>query len=151
VTSQYKSTSTLYDRDYYLWLETTARLLRERKLSQIDYENLIEEIEDMGNSQKDSLESNLRILLMHLLKYKYQPSKRSNSWLFTIIEHRKRINKAFKRSPSFKRYFSEVFDESYTDAIDLAVAETGLPRATFPVECPFSEDDVLNPDYLPDN
>ena len=144
------SITTLYDQDYYLWVETTAQLLRERKLAQIDYENLIEEIEDMGNSQKDSLESNLRVLLMHLLKYKYQTSKRSNSWLFTIVEHRKRILKAFKRSPSFKRYFTEVFDESYADSIDLAVAETGLARATFPEQCPFSQDDVLNPTYLPD-
>jgi hypothetical protein len=69
----------LYDRDFNLWLETTINCLREGKLLQIDYENLIEELESIGRSEKNALKSNLKILLMHLLKYKYQPEKSCNS------------------------------------------------------------------------
>ena len=138
----------LYDQDYYLWLTHTIELLRQKNFAEIDLANLIEEMEDMGRSEKKSVTSNLRILLMHLLKYKYQPEKRSNSWLFTIVEHRKRLKEAFKTSPSLKRYFTEVFQECYQDAIDLASAETGLTREKFPPTCPFTPENTLDPDYL---
>ncbi len=150
MTTQLPTISTLYDTDYCLWIETTLNQLRCGRVSEIDIHNLIEELEDMGNSQKDALESNLRVLLMHLLKYKYQSSKRSNSWLYTIREHRKRILKAFKKSPSLKNYYDSVFDESYQDGRELAADETGLIIETFAAQCPFSQDDVLNPDYLPE-
>jgi predicted DNA-binding ribbon-helix-helix protein len=150
MTTQHERTSTLYDRDYYLWLETTIQLLREQKLAQIDRENLIEELEDMGKSEKHSLKSNLRVLLMHLLKWQYQASRRSNSWDYTISEHRLRIVDAFSDSPSLKHYFDRVFQECYANARNLASKETGLPLDTFPLECPYLQNDVLNPDYLPD-
>lgn len=143
-------TPNLYEQDYLLWIETTLAQLRQGRLSELDLANLIEEIEDMGNSQKLALESNLRILLMHLLKWKYQPNKRTNSWKYTIVEHRKRIIKSFKTSPSLKRYFEQVFPESYQDAKDLAVAETGLSEETFPDRCPFDREDIFNSNYLPD-
>ena len=142
-------TQTLYEQDYYQWLTTTAQKLRQGKLAELDLANLIEEIEDMGRSERKAVRSNLRILLMHLLKYKYQPAKRTNSWLFTTVEHRKRLKELFKDSPSLKRYFSEVFDECYQDAIDLAAAETGLPLNTFPNPSPFTPQETLNSDYLP--
>lgn len=138
------TSGTLYDTDYYQWIETTISLLRSGEINKVDYKNLIEELEDMGNNQKDALESNLRILLMHLLKWKFQPSKRTNSWKFTIAEHSLRINKAFKRSPSLARYFDEVLEECYQDAILLASEETGLPKNTFPVDCPFNRFEILN-------
>lgn len=145
-----KITSILYEQDYYLWLEKTATLLRDGKLSELDIPNLIEEIEDMGRSQKDALESNLRVIFMHLLKYKYQPSMRSNSWLGSIREHRIRLNKAFKNSPSLKRYFAEVFGECYQDARGIAADETGLPIDIFPASSPFTPEETLNVDYLPE-
>jgi hypothetical protein len=80
-------TETLYEQDYYLWLEKTASLLQDGRLSELDIPNLIEEIEDIERSQKDALEGNLRVVLIHLLKYNYQPSKRSNSWRGSITEH----------------------------------------------------------------
>ncbi len=80
--------ATLYEEDFYLWLESTAKLLRNRQLENLDYDNLIQEIEAMGRSEKHSLESNLIVVLMHLLKYKYQPQKCSRSWLSSIFEHR---------------------------------------------------------------
>jgi hypothetical protein len=142
-------TDNLYERDYYLWLSHTARLISEGKFDEVDTANLIEEIEDMGRSEKRAVESNLTVLLAHLLKYKYQPQKRSNSWRATIIEHRRRIKKAFRDSPSLKQYFSDIFEEAYQDAIRAAAAETGLNLDTFPFESPFTPEQVLNPDYLP--
>jgi hypothetical protein len=128
----------------------TIHQLQHGKLPEVDMVNLIEELEAMGRSEKSAIESNLRILLMHLLKYKYQSEKRTNSWLFTIREHRKRLRNDFKNSPSLKRYFLEVFQECYQDARELAADETGLSINTFPVESPFSQEDTLNPDYLPE-
>jgi hypothetical protein len=87
---------------------------------------------------------------MHLLKYKYQPDKRSNSWLSTIFEHRRRLKEELTESPSLKKYFSEVFSECYQDARKLASLETGLSVDTFPVDCPFTTDEILNQDYLPE-
>ncbi|MEA5508900.1 DUF29 domain-containing protein [Crocosphaera sp. UHCC 0190] len=143
------SLKVLYETDFNLWLETIANLLKNGQLDQLDIDNLIEEIEGMSRSEKDALESNLRILLMHLLKWQYQQSKRSNSWLYTIREHRKRIQKAFKKSPSLKPYFNDIFAESYQDARELAADETGLDIKIFPHNCPFIKVDVINSDYLP--
>jgi hypothetical protein len=140
----------LYEQDYYLWLEKTAQILKEGNLQRLDLPNLIEEIEDMGRSEKRTIESNLIIVLIHLLKYKYQPSKRSNSWKFTIKEHRRRLKKNLQESPSLKNYFAEIFAECYQDARDLAATETGLPIDTFPPASPFTFEEALNPDYLPD-
>lgn len=140
----------LYEQDYYLWLETTAKLLREGKLSALDTVNLLEQIEDIGRSEKRAVESNHKILLMHLLKYKYQPENRSNSWVASIVEHRQRLKKAFKESPSLQPYFTSVFNDCYQDARELAAAETGLAIDEFPVETPFNPEEVLNSDYLPE-
>ena len=100
---------TLYDKDYYLWLEETVKLLRERRLTEIDINNLIEEIEDLGRSEKNAVKSNFKILICYLLKYKYQPSKRSKTWLSTIFEHQDRLDDDFAESPSLKPYFEKVF------------------------------------------
>ena len=140
----------LYDKDYCLWLEETIQLLREGRLTELDISNLIEEIEDMGISQKKAVKSNSRILLMHLLKWNYQPTKRSKSWKSSIIEHRKRIRDSFEDSPSLKVYFANNFDLCYQDARELAAAETGLSIDEFPIESPFSEQDTLKPDYFPE-
>ncbi|OIP72753.1 MAG: hypothetical protein AUK43_01965 [Oscillatoriales cyanobacterium CG2_30_40_61] len=145
-----QQTSGLYEEDYHLWLMNTIHQLQHGKLAEVDRVNLIEELEAMVRSEKKAIRSNLRILLMHLLKYKYQSDKRTNSWLFTIREHRKRLRDDFENSPSLKRYFYETFFKSYEDARELAADETGLSINTFPVESPFSQEDTLNPDYLPE-
>ena len=104
-----KQVNSLYQQDYYLWIEQTIELLQEQKFNEVDIANLIEEIKDMGKSEKRAITSNLRILLMHLLKYQYQAEKRSNSWLFTIVEHRQRIEELLETSPSLKSYYDQVF------------------------------------------
>jgi len=141
--------TSLYEQDFYLWLQTNINLLKEEKFAEIDLENLLEELESMGRSDKNALKSNLRVLLMHLLKYKYQPEKRSNSWNYTIIEHRIRLEETFKTSPSLYRFFEEIFNESYQNARKLAAGETGLSIAIFPPESPFTVEEVLNADFLP--
>lgn len=142
--------SQLYNQDFCLWASETAKLLREGKFSELDMENLIEEVEDMSGSQKRALLSNLRVLLMHLLKYKYQPEKRSNSWRSTIIEHRIRLEDAFEESPSLRGYFLEVFDKAYHKAKKQATEETELPLNTFPIESPFTAEQTIDEDFLPE-
>ncbi|MCL1472330.1 DUF29 domain-containing protein [Argonema antarcticum] len=144
------NSKSLYDTDYLKWIKTTLEKLRVHDYSNIDWENLIEEIEDMGRSERRSLESNLIIILMHLLKWQYQPELRSGSWKGSIVEHRRRIREALKDSPSFKPYFEEVFAECYSDAVEQASAETGLSEETFPQLCPYTSAEVLDSQFLPE-
>jgi len=139
----------LYQQDFCLWAEETARLLQSRRYSEIDLVNLIDEVEDMSRSEKRALLSNARVVLMHLLKYQYQPEKHSNSWLSSIREHRTRLEDAFKGSPSLRGYFQETFDECYQNARKQAADETALPLDLFPQKSPFTPDECLNEDFLP--
>jgi len=140
----------LYEADYLKWIETTIEKLRVRDYSNIDWENLIEEIDDMGRSERKSLKSNLIVVLTHLLKWQYQPDFRSGSWKGSIVEHRRRIRDALKDSPSLKPYLEEVFAQCYWDAVELASAETELPVETFPQECPYISAEVLDSNFLPE-
>lgn len=141
---------TLYEQDYYLWLEQTSLALQAGKLEEVDIENLLEEINDMGRSERRALESNLTVVLLHLLKYKYQPTHRSNSWLASILEHRLRLKKQLKESPSLKPYLERIFGECYGDATLRAEVETGLSLEVFPIESAFTIEEALNIDYLPE-
>ncbi|MBW4540492.1 MAG: DUF29 domain-containing protein [Myxacorys chilensis ATA2-1-KO14] len=138
----------LYETDYLKWIETTAKNLKDRDYTSIDWENLIEEVEDMGRSERQGFESNLTILLIHLLKWHYQPDQRSGSWKGSIVEHRRRILKALRDSPSLKPYLEEIFDESYEDATVQASVETGLSPETFPNRCPYSAIEILDANFL---
>ncbi|WP_392531311.1 DUF29 domain-containing protein [Nostoc sp. C117] len=144
------SDSDLYEQDFYLWIQTTAELLKQKNFTQLDLDNLIEEIQTMGRSEKKALRSNLEVVLMHLLKYKYQAEKRSGSWRATIREHRKRIRQALEESPSLKPYLDEVFGQCYEDAKLLAADETELALAIFPEQSPFTLEQVLESDFLPE-
>jgi hypothetical protein len=138
-----QSLSVLYDQDYCLWLETTANLLKNERFCVLDIPNLLEEIEDIGRSERRALYSNLKIVLMHLLKSKYQPEKLTNSWTVTIVEHRQRLKKALKESPSLNPYLNEILQDCYQDARELAAAETGLDINRFPSESPFTAVEIL--------
>ncbi|OCR02310.1 hypothetical protein BCD67_20135 [Oscillatoriales cyanobacterium USR001] len=139
----------LYELDYLKWIETTVEKLRSQDYSNVDWENLIEEIESMGRSDRRSLESNLMIVIMHLLKWQFQPELRSLSWKSSIVEHRRRIRKALKDSPSLKPYLEEIFSECYWDAVEQASAETGLALTVFPQLCPYTYTEVLDADFMP--
>lgn len=103
----------------------------------------------MEKSQKHSLESNLAIILLHLLKWQYQPEKRSNSWKLTLREHRQRLQKALRDGPSLKIYYLKVSAECYQDGRELAADETGLDLTTFPVELPSTPENILDSKFLP--
>jgi Domain of unknown function DUF29 len=140
----------LYETDYLKWIETTIEKLKHQDYSSVDWENLIEEIEAMNRSERRSLESNLVVVLLHLLKWQYQPEERSGSWKGSIAEHRRRIRKALKDSSSLKPDLEEVFAECYSDAVEQASAETGLPFETFPQSCPYTSAEVLDSKFLPE-
>lgn len=139
----------LYETDYLNWIETTVEQLRNQNYAQIDWENLIEEIEDMGRSERRSLKSNLIVIITHLLKWQYQPELRSGSWKGSIVEHRRRVRDALQDSPSLKRYLEEVFITCYGDAVEQASAETGLLITLFPSVCPYTVEQILESDFLP--
>lgn len=108
----------LYEQDFSLWLEDTATKLRGGKFSEIDIEALVEEIEALGRSEKQELENRLEVLLTHLLKRIYLDSAYDNrGWELTIAEQRRKLRRLLKQSPSLKRYFEQVFEEIYQDAL----------------------------------
>jgi hypothetical protein len=138
----------LYETDYLQWIETTIAQLKQQNYGVIDWENLIEEIEDMGRSERKGLRSNLVIVLSHLLKWQFQPERRSNSWRASIVEHRRRIRDDLQESPSLKPYLEQIFAKCYEDAIELAAAETGFPETNFPRSCPYTTAQVLEAGFL---
>jgi len=142
----------LYEQDFFLWTKEQAAALRLAKNSNLplDWENLAEEIESLGRSDKRELESRLTVLLMHLLKWQIQSKMRSRSWSGTILERRRRIAKLLRESPSLRPFVNEALAEAYSDALEAASNETGLPETEFPTECPFTPDEVLSRAFLPE-
>jgi Domain of unknown function DUF29 len=142
-------TNELYDRDFFLWTREQARLLREKRLNDLDLENLAEEVESVGKSHKHKVESKLELLLKHLLKMRFQPERLTPSWKSTIREARSVLRKLFRDSPSLKAYAQDYFAEAHTEARHAAAEETGLELAAFPADCPFTLDEALDPDFHP--
>jgi hypothetical protein len=140
-----------YEQDFARWSAEQAALLREGRLDFVDLENVAEEIESLGRSEKSEIEHRLGVLLVHLLKWQFQPSKRTGSWRSTIREQRTRIARRIKDSPSLKGYPAEIFAEEYVMARMNASDETGLAQTIFPLTCPLSIEQVLAADYFPDN
>jgi hypothetical protein len=140
---------TLYEADYVLWIVNTVQSIRSQAYDAVDWENLVEEIEDMGRRERQSLESNFIVLVLHLLKWQLQPEQRSGSWEADIIEHRRRVNRSLKDSPSLNSYLVSRASECYTEAVKQAKAATGLPIETFPSQCPYDLTEMLQADFLP--
>jgi hypothetical protein len=142
-------TKTLYDTDFVQWLARTAQLLKERRFDELDLDNLIEEIEALNRSEKREIESRLEVLLMHLLKWQYQPEHQSRSWQATIREQRRQVLKLLKDSPSLKNHVLNELDECYTIARERAAEETTIFLQNFPEQCPYQITEILNPEFLP--
>jgi hypothetical protein len=140
----------LYERDFCLWLEQQAGLLREGRFAELDLANLIEEIEAMARRDKKAVKSNLVVLLTHLLEHQLQPEQRSNGWRGSIVEHRRRLRYDFEESPSLRPHAAQVFARAYADAREQASAETGLPLRSFPKSGPYTLEQTLDPRSLPD-
>jgi len=151
VTSTQPTTQPLYDQDYYLWIRTTINQLRTGQFSAVDLENLLEELETMGKSEKRAIESLLTKLLVHLLKLKCWDSERERNqghWLGEIRTFRKQIKNCLKDSPSLKPYILEIFNECYQDARLEASDRSQLPLDIFPLIPIGSLEQILD-DWLP--
>ncbi|MBB5374546.1 DUF29 domain-containing protein [Acidocella aromatica] len=140
----------LYDQDFYAWANQQAALLRAGKLTQADIEHIAEEIESMGKTEKRELISRLTVLLLHLLKWQYQPVRRGASWEVTIGTQRRALTRHLADNPSLKSKLNEAIDDAYTDARAEAYAETGMPKATFPMACPWSFERIMDDGFWPE-
>lgn len=141
--------SELYETDFYAWTIEQAKFLKGGVWDCLDISNLVEEIESLGKQQRQELRNRLGILLGHLLKWEFQPSHCSKSWLATIREQRRRVRDLLEESPSLKPYLPEVLEKAYQDGVDLAVRETSLNYQGFPQECLYSLEQVLDSSFFP--
>jgi len=142
--------STLYDRDFYAWAMEQAKLLRAGELAAADIENIAEEIESMGKSEKRELINRLTVLLMHLLKWQYQPVLQGASWRNTIRNQRLDIADHMDDNPSLASKLPEAMARAYRRARGEASLESGLPESTFPATCPWSYEAAMAPDFWPE-
>lgn len=139
----------LYSTDFNLWIEQTITALKSGDIQTLDLENLIEEIEAMTRSDKREIFNRLKVLITHLLKCQYQPQKKTNSWIKTINEQRDQIELVLADSPSLRPYLTSKLGEIYKKAKRDAVTETKLTPETFPTDCPFTEEQILDSEYFP--
>ena len=137
-----------YDADLYAWTREQAALLRSRAANELDYDNLAEEIESLGRSEKREIASRLENLLVHLLKWRYQPEERSNSWRASIRDARVELERVLDDNPSLRALPAERLPKAFANARAKALDETGLYR--LPDECPWSADQVLSNEFWPD-
>jgi len=141
--------ASLYERDFYAWANEQAALLRAGNLSAADIEHIAEEIESMGRTEKRELVSRLAVLLLHLLKWQFQPERRSASWEGTIRVQRRDLADHLVDNPSLGSKLSEAIGRGYGNAAILAPGETGLPRATFPATCPWPFEQIIDEAFWP--
>ncbi len=142
---------TLYEHDFYAWSQEQAKILMSGNLEELDIEHVHEELLSMGASEKRELESRLGTLLMHLLKWKYQPEKRmiGFSWKYTIIDQRRKLKKLLREMPSLKSKLYLELGDIYIDGIVEAVKETDLKESTFPEICPWTIEQILDNEFYP--
>ena len=141
--------SALYERDFYAWSNQQATLLRAGQLGQADLEHIAEEIESMGKTELRELTSRLKVLLLHLLKWQYQPKGRSSSWQASIRVQRYDIRVHMKANPSLKAKVAEAIADAYYTAVIEAGEETKLPETTFPANCPYDFDQIMDETFWP--
>ena len=139
-----------YDTDFYAWAQAQAAALRAKDWAALDLNNLIEEVEDLAGRHRDALGSELKRLLVHLLKWHYQPTHRSDSWRESIEQARQAIDEVIDDYPSLADYPRVVLPKAYQRARRQAARETKLPLTTFPPEgCPWALDDIRREGWLP--
>ncbi|MDD2760905.1 MAG: DUF29 domain-containing protein [Methylomonas sp.] len=140
----------LYDTDHAAWLTQQAELIRSGRFTLVDQTHLIEELEAEVANYKRELYRRFRVLIAHLLKWKYQPDQRSSSWKGTIRVQRRDIERVLKENPSLKRFVKTEMENAYPEAVELASDETALLEDTFPTSCEWEESEILSPDFWPE-
>lgn len=126
-----------YADDYAAWLAHQVALLQAKRYRELDLPNLIDEVESLGRSDFKAFVSAIEVVLVHMLKWDHQPDRRTRSWQSSIVEHRRRIAKELRDSPSYKARIDEAVADAYDTAAARASAETELPIGTFPEACPY--------------
>jgi hypothetical protein len=139
-----------HETDFYGWTQHTAELLREQRLSELDLENVLEEIEALGRSEKHELINRLSVLLSHLLKWQFQKTMQGHSWRYTIEEQRTQVKLILEDNPSLKPQFESSVAKAYKIAIVKATKETSLPKTTFPSLCPYTPEEIVDDEFLPE-
>ena len=141
--------STLYDTDFYAWTQEQAARLREEEWEALDWQNLAEEIESMGRSEQNEVKSRLEVLIMHLLKWKYQPEHQSRSWRSTINIQRLDLERVLEDNPSLHARLSEFLPKAYERGAKKAFHEMQLLHWTFPPTCPYTVEQLLDEEFWP--
>ncbi len=142
--------ASFYEKDFFVWTQRTAELLRAGRFTEIDVEHAAEEIEGMGKRDLKEVNIRMQVLLMHLLKWLLQPDMRSSSWRSKIVAQRIEIEAVLRQSPSLRARLGPALPDNYVQAIRRALPETGLPKEQFPAECPFTLRKILDDDFLPE-
>ena len=142
--------ATAYAGDYYAWVQEQVAALKAGQFDLLDLDNLAEEVGDLAISVKREIRSRLKVLLIHLLKWRFQPARRSSSWEATIVDQRNELLDELSESPSLRRYATEILQRQYSAARLGAAGETRLSKNVFPPDCPFAIADILNPDFFPE-
>lgn len=150
VHAKFAGMSDLYDTDTYTWAKQQADALRRRSANEVDWDNVAEEIESVGKSQASELRSRYAILLLHLLKWRYQPERRSRSWEATIRVQRKSILDHLEENPGLRARRDELLGRAYFEARQGASGETDLPVETFPETNPFTLAEAMDESFWPD-
>lgn len=141
----------LYEADFYAWTQEQARLLRERRWDDLDLDNLVDEVESVGRSDKHQIRSRLEVLVGHLLKWRYQPGRRGDSWTETIFEQRGRLTNLVDDSPSLREFLRREVSGTYRAARLLVAKQNGIAFGLFPGECPFTPEQVLDLEFFPED
>ncbi len=139
-----------YDTDFYAWAQQQAEALRAKDLAALDVEHLAEEVDDLRNTERRAVRSQLRLILSHLLKWVYQPARRTDSWRSTIANGRVLVQEDLEDLPSLAPELEAVAAWAYPWARRDVAQETGLPLATFPEVCPWPVAQVLAEDFWPE-
>ncbi len=139
-----------YQQDFHAWLLNSARLLREKKFSDLDVDSIAEELEGMARRDKRQLINRLAVLQAHLLKWQYQPELRSKSWKRTIKEQRKRIKMLLEDSPSLTHEFDKKVQDAYELAVLYAANETGMDEEEFPDAPEYANEEILADSFYPE-
>ncbi|MBF0607701.1 MAG: DUF29 domain-containing protein [Candidatus Magnetobacterium sp. LHC-1] len=139
----------LYEVDFYQWAFHNADLLRQGRFTEIDLENIVEELEGMARRDRRELFNRLAVLIMHLLKWQYQPNRRSESWITTIGNQRTEIESLLADSPSLKYNIETVISKGFIGAKLKFEVETKISASQLPKTCPYTFEQLMDYGFLP--